>query len=241
MLSLLLLLTGAAAAATSARIGIDAGAVREDLLVPLGFGGGGLHLGGAWSARVGSGLLDLRANVGLRLLSTHYGQIAISGSHSLDARWLLPVAPSIGIGPAFVWDARMNYLESWDDAHGYWFGNQWLGPAARFVDDPGGRRPKELAIALGLVGAAGRPDDAMRLEKQDPLKRVSYWFTGPVQNERWVSIATCQAVRLDAMLGADEDHRWSYGLDTHFVRTTEPVIAVDLGATLWAGFRWGYR
>jgi hypothetical protein len=43
------------------------------------------------------------------------------------------------------------------------------------------------------------------------------------------------------MLGADDDHHWSYGLDTHLLRTTEPVIAVDLGLTLWAGLTWGRR
>jgi hypothetical protein len=240
MLAVLVLL-GAAHAGAGARIGVDTGAVRDDLVVPLGFGGGGIHVGGAASTRVASGLLDLRLDVGLRLLATRYGQIAFSGAHRADARWLTSVTPTFAVGPAVLWDSRMDYLESWDDAHGYGFGSQWIGPACRWVIERSDGRPIELAAAFALVGAVGRPEDAPPLEKQDPLKRPSYWLVGPTENERWVTLATFQAVRVDAMLGGDAEHRWAYGLDTHLVRTTESAVAVDVGAALWLGRTWGRR
>jgi hypothetical protein len=237
----LLLAVSTALAGTTLGVGIDSGAVRDDLLVSLGFGGAGPWIGGGGRIRLGPGDLDLGADVSLRVSSSSYGQIAFSGVHDADVRYLLRASDSVGIGIAGVWSGVVDLLESWDDAHAYWLGSQWVGPAARWTLDA--RRSRvELALAVGLVGGLGRPEDAPRLEKQDPLKRVSYWFTAPVQGERWTSLPTTQNALLDVHWSPhDEGRKWAAGLDTRLVRTTEPVIAVDLGATAWVGRTWGKR
>ena len=238
MNALLLALSVAFAEATVA-VGIDSGAVRDDLLVSLGFGGAGPWLGGSGRVPIGPGDLDLGADMSLRVLSSTYGQLAFSGAHAVDVRYLLRASDSFAIGPAAVWSGEVAYLESWDDAHAYWIGSQWFGPAARWVHDRK-RSRVELAFALGLFGGLGRPDEGPRLEKQDPLKRLSYWFTAPVQGERWATLGTCQNALVDVRLSPRERH-WAVGLDTRLVRTTVPAIAVDLGATAWIGHTWGSR
>jgi hypothetical protein len=240
MIALLLGLSTAFGEGTLA-VGLDSGAVRDDLLVSLGFGGAGPWLGGFGRIPIGPGDLDLGADMSLRLLSSSYGQIAFSGVHDVDVRYLLRASDSVGIGVAGVWSGAVNVLESWDDAHAYWLGSQWVGPAARWARD--GRRSRvELALAVSLFGGLGRPDDAPRLEKQDPLKRISYWFTAPVQGERWATLASCQNALFDVRLSpGDDDRKWAMGLETRVVRTTEPVIAVDLGATAYVGHTWGKR
>jgi hypothetical protein len=235
---------GVSHAATGLRAGIESGALREDLIVPLGFGGGGLHLGAVASTPAGPGLLDLRAGLGLRLLSTRFGQAAASLGTTADVRWLGSLSDAVGLGPAFVWDAHMNYLESWDDAHGYWVGSQWLGPAVRVTHELGGGPELEAAFAVALVGGVGRPPE-IRTEKQDPLKNVGFWLVGPTRGERFVTVDELQVMRLDlaVTLGRPEPGRgrWAVGADTHLVRTTTPRIAVDLGLTAWVGRAWGKR
>jgi hypothetical protein len=240
-MSVLLLAVSTALAGTTLGVGIDSGAVRDDLLVSLGFGGAGPWIGGTGRIPLGPGDLDLGADLSLRVLSSSDGQIAFSGVHDADVRYLLHASDSVGIGIAGVWSGVVDVLESWDDAHAYWLGSQWVGPAARWRLDA--RRSRvELALALGFVGGLGRPEDAPRLEKQDPLKRISYWFTAPVQGERWMTPATCQNALFDVRLSPrDDDRHWVMGVETRLVRTTEPVIAVDLGATAWVGRTWGKR
>jgi hypothetical protein len=171
-------------------------------------------------------------------------QFAVSGTNAIDARWLLPVTGAVDLGPAAVWDARMNLLDDWDDAHGYWLGAQWVGPAARWTRDLGAHH-LEVAMGAGLVGAVGRPPEPPRLEKQDPLQQPLFWLVGPARGERFTTIATTQAVRLDAMLALPRpegrDGGWVLGVDTRLVRTTLPAIAVDLGTTAWIGRSWGTR
>jgi hypothetical protein len=240
-MTLLLLSLSLAFANTTLSVGIDSGAVRDDLLVSLGFGGAGPAVGGSGRIPIGPGDLDLGADMSLRVLSSSYGQLAFSGAHAVDVRYLLRVSDPIAVGVAGLWSGEVAYLESWDDAHAYWLGSQWLGPAARWSHD-GAHTLVELALGIGLVGGLGRPDEGPRLEKQDPLKRPSYWFTAPVQGERWATAATCQNARLDLrLMPADESRHWVVGLDTRLVRTTEPVLAIDLGATAWIGRTWGSR
>jgi hypothetical protein len=231
-------------AATGLRAGIESGALREDLIVPLGFGGAGLHLGAVASTPAGPGLLDLSGGLGLRLLSTRYGQAAASFGTTADVRWLGALSDKVGLGPAFVWDAHMNYLESWDDAHGYWVGSQWIGPALRVTQDLGGGPEIEVAFAVALAGAVGRPPE-IRTEKQDPLKNVGFWLVGPTRGEQFVTVDELQVLNLDlsVLLGSPEPGhgRWTVGAETHLVRTTTPTLAVDLGFTAWVGRAWGNR
>lgn len=111
-------------------VGLHSAAVRDDLLVPLGFGGGGFRLGGRLAFDAGPGALDLRADLSPRLLATRFGQAALSLDHGVMLRYLVPLAGDrLQLGAALVEDSRLNYLEAWDDAHAYGFGSQWFGPA----------------------------------------------------------------------------------------------------------------
>lgn len=241
LVHLLLLSPVARAVEGGIRFGPELGSVRDDLLVPLAFGGAGPRVGGQLSAPVGGARLDAHLDLGLRILANRFGHIAASVDHSADLRlyWELWPRLRLELGPMLAWDARMNYLESWDNAHGYWLGSQWAGPALRWSRRLGASDLR-VGIAGAVVGAYGRPPDH-RFVKQDPLKNVGFWFAGPVRGERLAGPASLQALRLEIALDrpVEGGKRWSYGLDTRFTRAVEPRPSFDLSSTLYFARTWG--
>ena len=224
-------------------VGLHSAAVRDDLLVPLGFGGGGLRVGGRGAFALGPGEIDLRADLSPRLLATRYGQLALSVDHGAMLRYLLPLpGDCLELGAALTEDSRLNYLQSWDNAHGYGFGSQWLGPAVRLDAGEVGARRLELELEFGLVGAVGRPP-GYRYAKQDPLKRPLVWLAGQDGGGEYLTtVADHQAARLGLALeqatGPEHAGRWSQGIDLRLARVTDP-IAVDMSATAWIARQWG--
>ena len=69
------------------------------------------------------------------------------------------------------------------------------------------------------------------------------WVTGTTKGLEGTTIASCQAVRIDTVLGLprreDRGGRWQVGLDTRLLRTSVPEIAVGIGASAWLGRVWG--
>lgn len=247
MSCLFLALLGLASAGTwqaGFRVGVEGGGVRDDLLASLGYGGAGPRIGGTLD--VGAGPVDLSVDLGggVRLLANRFGHIAAAVDHQVDvaATWRAGGGPwTGGVGLAAAWDARMSYFTRWDDAHGYWLGAQWLGPAGR-VGGPVGRTDLELGLAFAVIGGAGRPPE-YHWRKQEPLRQPGYWFSAPVQNERFYAIDQLQAVRLEGTvtLPGTGHGRWQVGLDTRLVHIDEPATAIDVAATAYFGRVWGNR
>jgi hypothetical protein len=81
-----LFIEGAFATEVGLHAGMETVAVREDLIVPLGFGGAGLALGGDVSGALGPTWLSSRLDLGGTVLATRYGQLALSMDHAIDLR-----------------------------------------------------------------------------------------------------------------------------------------------------------
>jgi hypothetical protein len=229
-------------------LALRADTVREDLLVPLSFSGPGLRLAGGYQGAIGPGILEVRLELGLRLLENRFGHAAYGLDHGLVASWVLPVAAGerlrLAIGPAAAWETRLNYLETWDDAHAYWLGARWLGPAARVDVALGPAWRLEASPSIALLGFVGRPP-AYRYHKQDALESLDFHVLGPQEDASFGTVADFQAAALrlafrkasfDAGALADG---FSFGLDARLARASDPAIAVDLEAALWAAWAWG--
>ena len=206
-------------------------AVREDLLVPLTFGGGGFRVAGFFRGSLGPGQLLARASFGFAPIFDRFGDLAATLDYGLDAAWLLPASAHFSLGPMFAWETRINYLYRWDDAHAYWLGTQWLGLAARFSTPLSSEWRLEVAGSMALLGFEGRPP-AYRLIKQEGVDRVAYYFSAPLQSESFSTPATLQAFRLDVSLRRALG--WSLGLETSFTRAPLPAPNFNLSVGLSA-------
>jgi hypothetical protein len=234
--------------ALGAGVGLRADVVREDLVVPLGFAGPGLRLLPSYRGRVGPGVLAARADLGLAFLFNRYGHIAATLDYGAEAAWTVTVRRRenwhLALGPALALDSRVNYIYSWDDAHVYWLGSEWLGPAARYGRHLNDRWRLEAGATLALLGFEGRPP-TNRYNKQEASPHLGYFFTQPHRSERFVFINDLQVIRLDlaarraAYSGSDVGRGWSFGLDFRLARTGIPATNINLGVCFYASRAWG--
>lgn len=228
-------------------VGLGANTVRDDLLVPLAFSGPGLHLAGRYAGDVGPGLLLGRLEVGLAGLWNRFGHMGGGVDYGLGASWLLGVAQGAGwrfsLGPALGHDVSAEYLGSWDDAHGYWMGAQWLGVSGRWVSGLGHGWRMEATPIVSLLGARSRPP-SNRFVKIEPLDSVSWWLRAPTADPSFVTVAQMQLLRLDLALrpspldAPDVVAGWSFGVDSRAWRTAEPKTRIGLASIFYAAYDW---
>jgi|GEM_PF-3412204 len=228
--------------------GLRGDAVREDLIVPLTFSGPGLRLLLAYRGRLGPGLLAVSGDVGMSMLWNRYGHPGATLDHNVDAAWtgrvLRGMSWHLEMGPQIALDSRFNYLFSWDDAHGYWLGSQWLGPAFRWEGRLTDRWRLESRASFAVLGFEGRPP-VYRYHKQETRADPTYFFTQPNSSEKFVTLTDLQVVRLDvavrraAYTNTGVGRGWSFGLDARLARTGFPATNINLGACLYAARAWG--
>jgi hypothetical protein len=235
--------------AVSVGAGLRAEAIREDLVVPLGFAGPGLRLASGYDGWLGPGLVRARADLGFSFLWNRWGHLAGSLDPSLELSWTARVfwgtRFSLALGPVVVVDSRVNYLYAWDDAHAYWLGAEWVGPQARLAFPLGAAWQVEGTASLALVGLAGRPP-ARRFNKQDALNHVGFFFRRPLEDQGFVSPWELQALRLElaahrspyrgpAVLGG-----WAFGAELRVARVDFPALNLNLSLCLHArrAFAW---
>ena len=229
--------------------GVRGDAVREDLVVPLTFSGPGVRMLAGYRGWLGPGLVTARLDVGLAFLFNRFGHIAATVDYSAEVAWTTRILRGMGwhlsLGPALALDTRVNYLYAWDDAHGYWLGTQWLGPALRHARRISDHWRFESGASLAVVGFEGRPP-SYRYNKQDALTHLDYYFTQPQRSERFVTLADLQVLRIDAAVrraayGASEVGRgWAFGIDIRFARTDVVATNINLSACLYAARAWGW-
>jgi hypothetical protein len=163
--------------------------------------------------------------------------------------WTLPVWHASNchwsVGPTLALDNRANYFASWDDAHLYWLGSQWLGAQVRQGRRVSDNWRLEGTASLALLGFAGRPP-SYRYHKQETSYDWTYSFRAPFGNERFVTLADLQSVRFDVALrhasyaGPEVGRGWSFGLDVRLARTDVQATNINLSTSLYAARAWGW-
>jgi hypothetical protein len=236
--------------ALGASLGLRGDAVRDDLLVPLAFAGPGVQLQGFYRGWVGPGVMTARADLGFAFLVNRYGHQGATLSYSADATWTLTALRAstwhLAVGPALALDSRISLLFSWDDAHAYWLGSQWLGPAGRFVGRLTDAWRLEATASTAFLGFAGRPP-SYRYSKQETSSHVGYYFTQPQRSEMFMMLDALQTFRLDVAVRRarysrfDVGRGWAFGLDFRLARTSVPAPNINLSACLYASRAWGLR
>jgi hypothetical protein len=229
------------------RFGLRAATVREDLLVPLTFSGGGPDLGASYRGLVGPGLLDTRLEVGAAVVANRFGHLGITFHHSLAAAYRVPVHDTgrwrVGAGAAIGESTDTVALPYWDDSHGYWVGLGWIGPSGSVEGPLGAGWQLAAAAEFALLGTVGRPPEN-RWKKQDPIARFSYYTTHPLANPRFFLPWDVQHVRFDVAArrtsATDRIGRgWSFGWQGRFTRASMPADILVFETVLYAGWTWG--
>jgi hypothetical protein len=229
------------------RLGPRATTVREDLLVPLTFSGGGPDLGASYRGHLGRGLLDTRLDLGAAVVSNRFGNLGFTIHHALAAAYRLPLPSSrawrFALGGAIGESVDSLGLQMWDDAHGYWAGLGWLGPSASLQGPLAERWQLVASAELALVGTVGRPPER-RNNKQDPNNRLSYYLFHPFADSSLFAPWDLQFLRFDVtalQTSADDGvgRGWSFGGEGRFLRATEPATLLVFEAVLYAAWTWG--
>jgi hypothetical protein len=229
------------------RLGLRAMTVREDLLVPLTFSGGGFDLGAGYRGLVGPGLLDTRLQVGAAVVANRFGHLGLTIHHSLAAAYRVPVHRAgswrYGAGAAIGESSDSLALKSWDEAHGYWVGLVWLGPSGS-VEGPLGKGWQLAATAeLALLGTVGRPPEVRR-NKQDAMDKFSYYAFDTNAHPSFFLPWDVQFLRFDVAArrtaASDRVGRgWSLGWQGRFTHARMPATILVFESVLYAGWTWG--
>jgi hypothetical protein len=230
--------------------GLRGDAVRDDLLVPLGFAGPGFQLQGFYRGWVGPGVLTAQADFGFARLFNRYGHNAATGTYGANVAWTFNVLYRetwhLEVGPTMVVENRTNYIYDWDDAHIYWLAAEWLGPAVRHVRRLTDTWRLEASGSVALVGFQSRPP-SYRYNKQETSEDISYFFTRPMQSASFVMVNDLQVFRLDVALRRaaysrfDVGRGWSFGLDFRMSRTGIPETNINLSLCAYVSRAWGWR
>jgi len=227
---------------TAARVGLDVSlvgrTVRDDLLIPLSFGGGGLRLGGRFERRVGPGELGFSLRADFAAHANRFGHLAASIGHAVRGAYVLPLwrGPAWGLwlGPAAGLTADVAYLASWDDAHGYWAGTRWLAPELRLTHTLASGEGLAFAIDFGVIGWVSRPP-VYRYAKQDPITSPEFYLVDPYRGGQLAWPGNWQQVHLTAEWVG---RRWSVALDARAFHVTAPADAVWVEVGLRSTWRW---
>jgi hypothetical protein len=221
--------------------------VREDLLVPLTFSGGGPDIGASYRGLIGPGLLDTRFEGSLALVANRFGHLGLTLHHSLAAAYRVPLRSArrwrFAVGGVIGESTDSLALLSWDDAHGYWVGLGFLGPSASVQRQLSDGWQLHGTAELALVGTVGRPP-RFRHNKQDANASVSYYLFHPFADSSLFAPWDVQLVRFDIAAhrtsGDDPVGRgWSFGCQGRFTRASEPATILVFEAALYAAWTWG--
>jgi hypothetical protein len=233
--------------AIGAELALVASSVRDDLLVPHAQSGGGLSLGGGLMSRLGPGLLDFGARLGLAVGADRLGARGLALEHGLGLRYCLLLRSTetwrVAAGPGAGIDADVFFFGDWDDAHAYWMGVSWLGAAGRAWRPLGRTWRLDLTGELGLLGRASRPP-TYRLNKQDPLASPGFYFRDVYRDADAVWIGNWQLLRARIELSPTQGRSWitrawRFGVELRMARAADPEAAFALALKLVAAKSWG--
>ena len=156
---------------------------REDLVVPLGFGGPSLSLGPVYTRQAERSLIHIRLGLPVGYLKNRYDHEAYVLRLELHPSWVTRLTQhnrfgSLWGGLALPMQMNNLFLESWDDAHLYWLTTYSLAPAIEWQKEISERNKAVVRIEVPVISLVSRPP-AYRRTKQEALNHWTYHFTQP--------------------------------------------------------------
>ncbi|HEX2880834.1 MAG TPA: hypothetical protein VHO25_14985 [Polyangiaceae bacterium] len=233
--------------ALNLRLDMGIASFREDLLVPLAFSGPGIHLGVSYELRGSQHGFQADLSLGAAYAWNRFEHAALGLNHELGLGYihLLDRGESCAwwLGAELRDETHLHFIESWDDAHGYWLASWSLGPIVEHERKLWSSGWLETRTELGLVGLMSRPP-AYRLNKQDALTHIDYHFNRSFASPEWFSPLDVQLVRLSALLRFRKGNQhqgkgFGLGLEFQFARAKEPQPAASMYSGARLAYGWG--
>jgi hypothetical protein len=224
----------------------DAGlhSFREDILVPLGFNGPGLSIGGIYTRQNGNAFFNIRLRLGVAYLKNRFSHEA--GLATLELRpallWKLDHRGGIGgFWGGICVPLQINSdlgLHSWDDSHLYWLTTYSIGPAGEWRKSLSQKNTAVVRMETPLIGWISRPP-SYRFNKQDALTRFSFHFSEPNRALHFETVDTYRAVFLQISLKHElRRSLLSYGLEFQYNYCNVPKKVYILNTSMILSYQW---
>jgi hypothetical protein len=219
---------------------------REDLLVPLGFHGPSLSLGGVYTCRTEKNLVHIRLRIGLGYLKNRYSHEAWVMMLEIRPSWLRKFAEHHRYGEfwgGICFPLQMNnlFVESWDDAHLYWLTAHSLGAAFQWEKRISQENHSVVRMEIPFLGWVSRPP-TYRYNKQDPLNHWTYHLTEPNRSLHLETLETYRALFIE-MLFRREVRRslLSLGFEFQYSHCRKPEKIWGLNTSIILSYQWRIR
>jgi hypothetical protein len=217
---------------------------REDLIVPLGFHGPCLSLGGIYTLQYENNLIHIRLKIGLGHLENRYSHEAWVFMQDIRLSWLKNLKEHQKYGK--FWGGislpfQMNnlFIESWDDAHLYWLTAYNLAGALQWEKKVSLNNHLSIRIEIPFLGWISRPP-SYRYDKQEPLNHFTYHFTEPNKSLHFETINTYRNIFIQMLLKREVQRSLlnvGFEFQYNYCRKTERIFG--LNTLLVFSYQWG--
>lgn len=224
-------------------LGSGGASYREDLLVPLGFGGPGFTLGAHYTRISQNRDIDIRLKIGAAFLENRFSHKAYAATLDIRSFWIKRLFDNRrygGLWAGICLPIKMNnlLLESWDDAHLYWLTSYSLGPAAEWRRNLSPRYRAGLHIEIPFVSLVSRPRE-YRYRKQEALNHWTYHFSEPNKFLRLRFPDKFRAVFVRLSLSRIMNNAlFNLGLEFEYNYSNEPRNIYVLNTALMISYQW---
>ncbi len=217
---------------------------REDLLVPLGFNGPAVFLGGIYEQQSGKNLVHIRLRLGLGVLENRFSHRAWALMPDIRMSWVREIMAHHKYGEfhgGVSLPLQMNnlFFESWDDAHLYWLTAHSIAGAFQWDKEVTTKNHASVRIEVPFLSWVSRPPD-YRHTKQDPLNHVTYHISEPNKSLHFEMIDDYRNVFMQLLLKRKRGGSLlSVGLEFQYFYCRKPETITALNTLLVFSYQWG--
>jgi hypothetical protein len=216
---------------------------REDLIVPLGFNGPALSIGGVYRQQSENDLFHVRLRFGLGHLKNRYSHEAWGLMQDIRLSWVrhLKEHPKYGqfwAGGSLPLQMNNLFFESWDDSHLYWLTAHSLAGAFLWHKRISPKNDLSVRIEIPFFSWVSRPP-TYRYAKQDPLDHFTYHYSEPNKSLHFETIDTYRNVFIQMLLKREMGRSlFHVGLEFQSYYFSRPKKILGLNTFLVLSYQW---
>ncbi len=216
---------------------------REDLLVPLGFHGPGISLGGNYTHRTEKNSINLCLKFNMGYMKNRYSHEAVRLALELRPSWIRKLVNHQKYGE--FWGGicipmQINdlFIFSWDEAHLYWLTSYSLAIATEWQKKILQKFNAVARMEIPLFGWVSRPP-TYRYNKQDALNHVSFHFTEPNKSLHFETLNDYRALFFQLLFKREMRRSLlNFGLEFQYNYCRKPQKIWGLNTSIIFSYQW---
>jgi hypothetical protein len=221
--------------------GIDS--YREDLLVPLGFHGPAISLGGNYTHRTQTNSIDFRLKFNMGYMKNRYSHEAVRLALEIRPSWIKKLADHQKYGEfwaGFSIPMQINdlFIFSWDDAHLYWLTAYSLALATEWQKKISQKYNAVARMEIPIVGWVSRPP-TYRYNKQDALNHLGFYFSEPNKSLHFETLDDYRALFIQLLFKREMRRSLlNLGLEFQYNYCRNPQKIWGLNTSILLSYQW---